>query len=930
MKRFYFLRRSIPLVCLFSLLIGDVTGNLRLCAIRVAFLEDTDQSSTGTGQFLMTMDGIDCETYSIDLPPHNRSYFESQLNAVDAYFTDVSYGKFGIDLDNSTVFPAGENDSYSLSNSMNYYNPYNQQDLQEERITTLFSEAVNKAYEIDGIDFSLYDLVVVFHAGIGQDFSLPFLDPTPEDLPSTYIDTDMILEHLGASSITVGDAQISHGILLPETQNHLLFDIAESMFSSASEPCEYQYGLTGTFALMIGFSVGLPPLWNIETGESGVGIFGLMDKGSNNGRGFVPAPPTAWTRIFAGWETPTTVQYGSSILLKSRRENQIVKIPINDFEYFLVENRNNTIHDGISLDSMRYIIWENNGKTNYPPLFEILQDSSGLAKDENGVIVSVPNYDMGLPASGLLIWHIDETVINTGFDDFSVNSDLARLGVDLEEADGAQDIGYPSIHIFNDPSSGYFGDMWFKGNTQHALANPNVIDLLLKFGPYTYPSTNANDGSSTFLTIGDISKPGDTMSFTVSNSLMMDGFPLNDNTIVNSFITSGHTKILGSGDSLWIAPVDTISNKISFHAKKDTIYKIFIMIDEQENHTLIDVIENVLGNDVVGLIYRNHTRYNYSHPTNTITIIFEIEEIAGDDLFPLSNDSLYYKNMIEWKSHIKRVFTSSFNYGIDLGNSGISITDFDGTTTKWEDISFQSIAGIDLDLDSNLDVLALDSTGILYAFNSDLILMAGFPLDIKLQGPVLARDLFNDEHPEIVAKSADSSSIYILDYQGNVQYQITSNKIDEVLGLKSVNEKNSILTRNVIYQFGEETEIKGNEWAFEHGDWGRSRTVTLDYTFELESEKQHIRSYCYPNPIRDNSGTIRIETLGAENVEVNLYDLAGYFIITLTENLYQSGNQITEWVWDVSNVESGVYFAHVAVSGDKGIETKIIKIAVIH
>ena len=69
-------------------------------------------------------------------------------------------------------------------------------------------------------------------------------------------------------------------------------------------------------------------------------------------------------------------------------------------------------------------------------------------------------------------------------------------------------------------------------------------------------------------------------------------------------------------------------------------------------------------------------------------------------------------------------------------------------------------SGIDLDLDANVDVLALDSTGVLYAFNSDLILMAGFPSGIELQAPILARDLFNDEHPEIVAKSADSSSIY--------------------------------------------------------------------------------------------------------------------------------------------------------------------------
>ena len=331
-----------------------------------------------------------------------------------------------------------------------------------------------------------------------------------------------------------------------------------------------------------------------------------------------------------------------------------------------------------------------------------------------------------------------------------------------------------------------------------------------------------------------------------------------------------------------------------------------------------------------GLIINEKNRDNLLSKNAELIKLYEIEETPDITLVPLWIGSLLYMDTMEWSSHKKRVFTSFFNYGIDLGNSGISITEFDGTTTKWEEISFQSVSGIDLDLDAGVDVLALDSTGILYAFNSDLILMAGFPLEVELQTPVLARDLFNDEHPEIVAKSADSSSVYIFDYLGNIQYRLASNKNDYLVALKNINEKNAIMTRSTIYQLDKATDTKGNEWAFEHGDWGRSRTIELEYTFVSETENQHIRSYCYPNPIRDNSGTIRVETIGAEKVEVNLYDLAGYYIKTWTEDLYQVGNQITEWIWDVTDVEPGVYFAHVAVSGDKETETNIIKIAVIH
>ena len=104
-------------------------------------------------------------------------------------------------------------------------------------------------------------------------------------------------------------------------------------------------------------------------------------------------------------------------------------------------------------------------------------DSSGISRDSNGVFNFVPNYDIGLPESGMLIWHIDESIIYNGISSFGINSDLNIRGVDLEEADGAQDIGYISFDIFNDPTLGWFGDIWYKGNSQYINANPNIFLL---------------------------------------------------------------------------------------------------------------------------------------------------------------------------------------------------------------------------------------------------------------------------------------------------------------------------------------------------------------------------------------------------------------------------------------------------------------------
>ena len=919
-----FLCRSILLICLSALSNAALNDSLRVCGIRVAFQEDDFASTTGNGKFLLESDGIDCDTYTLDPPPHDRGYFESQLAAVHSYFDAVSYGKFGINLEGSHVYPAGVNESYTLSQPMNYYNPYNEYDIQEKRLTELFRDAVTEAYTMDQINFSSYDLVVVFHAGIGQDFSLPFLDPTPEDIPSTYVDQAMIQDHLGVSSISFNGSEIEHGILLPESQNHLLFDIAQSMFSGVSEPCEYQYGLTGTFALMIGFAVGLPPLWNIETGESGIGIFGLMDQGSNNGRGIVPSPPTSWTRMYAGWESPTYADFGTSIKLASRNENQLVHISINESEYFLIENRDNTVRDGISLDSIRYLMGENSGANEYPPYIEVLQDSTGIEKNENGVVISVPNYDIGLPASGLLIWHIDETIIYAGLNDYSVNRNLSRLGVDLEEADGAQDIGFPSIFMFNDPTAGYFGDVWFKGNSQYELANPGMAGMSPEFGPFTHPSTAANDGSSTFIRIGDISRASDTMSFTVSNSYVLDGYPdssLHLVTVVD-IDGDGDNDILGGKDSLFIGLVDSTIIRTYFHNLSSNDFSMGFII--QQDHTLIDIFE--FFQDSV-----HHYRYDYYSPSNTSSLLYH--EGIDSLVFPVGDSdfsSVEWKSQSQWNTHSKRVFASPNNFGIDLNTSGITVDDFGSPILKWTTTTFHYIAGIDLDLDASADLLALDKNGLLWAFNSDLILMSGFPIKIELQAPILVRNLFNDAYPEIVAKAVDSSAMYIFDSQGNIQHRIATHKNDPIIALGELNGQNSVLTQSTIYQFGPASETQGNEWSFEHGHPGRTRALDLDYTFDETHSSILTRCYSYPNPIREGLGTLRVETVGSKKVNITIYDLAGFYIRSFNADLFQTGHQFSEWVWDVTGVEPGVYFAHVVASGEQGTETRIIKVAVIH
>ena len=900
-----------------------ITEPISVCVLRVSFLEDTTSSTTGNGKFLLTDQGIDCGPYTIDPPPHDYDYFLSQIDAVNEYFQNVSYGKFGIDLEQSSIFPNSLHGDYGLSNTMGYYNPYNNPSIQEKRLIKLFVDAIEQSYQEDSIEFSDYDLIVIFHAGIGQDFSLPFLDPTPEDIPSTFIDSEMIREHLGYPNVTVGSHIINKGIILPETQNHLLYDISELMFSDAEKPCEYQYGLTGTFSLMVGFAVGLPPLWNIETGESGVGIFGLMDQGSNNGRGIIPAPPTAWTRLYAGWENYALGEFGLEYSLPIRSENSIIKIPIRSDEYYLVECRSNWIKPNVSIDSLRYEIGSNSYSNTYPSYIELLIDSSGISKDSNGVFNFVPNYDIGLPESGMLIWHIDESIIYNGISSFGINSDLNIRGVDLEEADGAQDIGYISFDIFNDPTLGWFGDIWYKGNSQYAFANPNLKGQKPIFGPETFPSTKANDNSHSFISISEISKAKDTMSFILTNSYIANSFP---DTLLHFRISAdlnndGKSDIIGGKDSLYAQITLETLTKQYFHYPE--VQNFDLIVKNYENSSNIHVFEFFL-NEV------KHYLYNYDLMSDSINFISY--SLIDSLMFPVvSEDSMgfVWKDSFQWDLHKKRVIASPTNYQINVDGKGIQLEKFGEFSSKYNSKSFSYIAGIDIDMDANVDLIALDTNGILYLFNHELILMPSFPLDVKLTPPILSQDLLGDNFPEIIGKSKDRNRLYVFNNKGQEIFDIATLMQDSLMSLGEFRGRASIFTQSTIYQFDLHNDPLGNVWETEHGGMGNSRNIDLNYVFSKNGKKLLHNAYCYPNPINKGLGTIRIETYGSENLNANIYDLAGNHIQSFKKQSIQNGLQINEFRWDTSTLPPGVYFVYVsAVKGNEN-KTNVLKIAVV-
>ncbi|MEE9166070.1 MAG: T9SS type A sorting domain-containing protein [Candidatus Neomarinimicrobiota bacterium] len=939
---------------------ANSTGSIAVLGIRVSFQPDGDESTTGDGTFLTEAALEPCGDYSIDRPPHNRTYFETQLRAVDSYFRSASVGSFGIDLGESRIFPLDESGSYSLDTTMAYFHPFGDEALQDRRLAEFFRASLTRAYQEDSLSFGSFDVIVIFHAGIGQDFALPFLDPTPEDINSAYVDSDFLTEQLGEPEIIFAEGNsVSSGIILPETQNHLFYDISDQIFLGISNPCDYQFGLTGTFALMLGFAIGLPPLWNTESGESGVGVFALMDQGSNNGRGVVPSPPDAWTRTHAGWEVPTVVRPTNTVDLMARDSvpDQIVRIDITPSEYFLIENRNNWVVNGVDIDSMR---WRNrrqkNGEVIVPSYLEMLMDSGGVDIDSVfHVVTSVPNYDLGLPGSGLIIWHVDEQKINEGLVTYSVNGDREHRGIDLEEADGAQDIGYPLIFLFTDPTSGLWSDMWFSGNSEYYLANPGFKGQPPSFGHDTFPNTRSNKGSDTYIQIDGISKAGNIMSFTVDNSLMASGFPDTSLHIhfLYDFSRDGKPELIGGLDSLWWSDSDSLS-RVNFFELPSNSFQLAVTNYESTAPALVAVMD--LGNEVLrvsAFTFENDNSgfvLEWDHhvsasglpklssgfpdsvmvvlnwgPTEIIVTgdsVETVEQIPGDP----DPSRTVVAEMKDLESDSSEVSI------ISIQEQGGLLVEHEGSIAYgMEQVDFRTIGAVDLDLDGKIEITGVDTEGRLYVINRNFTVESGFPIFFNVTSPVLAQDLLGDGHPELVAQ-VDSSDIVVVDWQGNELYRLANPRGSQLRMLSHYLGRNCIAAESAIWLFDRTSTSGGNRWAYVHHDPTNRRRFQGTSAFRAppaESLMDAARTYNYPNPTQDNSTTLRVYVGSAEKVEILIYDVAGFYLDRLSMESPVQG-EVNEIAWDVSAVDSGVYFANVIATRGSRSESKILKIAVVH
>ncbi len=346
--------------------------------------------------------------------------------------------------------------------------------------------------ETDNLNVSAYELAreaVMLADAAGFDFSRYDRDRDG--------DVDhLIVVHAGPAQETGGRSHgpnaiwSHHWSILPHER---VDGVKASYYSMVAESSPM-----GTVAHEYGHDLGLPDLYDTDGSSAGIGSWGVMGLGAWLSNGDVPSHFCAWSKVFLGWVTPREVTADERDFDLSCVENStlntIVKIPLTPDEYFLVENRCKT------------------------------------------------GFDQYLPGSGVLIWHIDDSVgdISSGY----VNDDENHKRVDLEEADGRDDMDMNANH-------GDATDPYYPGNATG-------------FGDSTVPNSDLYSGDNSSISIANIRRSSTTATLDILRGT--NAAPAQEMTIP---LSAGWNLI-----SLYLQPLDTSLGSVlsSVAGKYDSVW----------------------------------------------------------------------------------------------------------------------------------------------------------------------------------------------------------------------------------------------------------------------------------------------------------------------------------------------------------------------
>ena len=555
---------------LFSFVPALAADTLQVYAIRVQFAEETpNDNSLTTGTGLFDSDKGKKGDYKLDPSGRRNSvpYWKKHFDFANAYFNKASNGNVVID---AHIFPTTSS-AYKLKKQIIDYNRTSK--MKGEK-TAEFDEARSRDY----LQF-VYDAVMAAHESGDSPFSEPLsknpntkrvymiihagasrlLDggsmgtrgaDTPGDFMDFYISRndwqylDKSLE--GAALLKVSeDSSVVDGLVLKDASIDTLRSIMVTSETFSQDGLNW--GVNGNIVNQIAHELGLPNTYDVVKGISRLGYYDLMDfAGYNAGNGFLPSLPAAWERAYMGWTQvkevrpvagkPVTVDIAAA---GTGKGTEIVKVPLSASEYLLIENRQRSWDkDGL----VSVTLGDDDESTDtivktvpVDSLNLVFEDSVCVkgkckknTKKASGIILDVSSYDAGLPASGIVVWRVNEwylrETLKYGVANFWGGDTLRdhQFGVAMVEADGVLSIGKTFKNALGEDTYDYgSGTDLLPHKRMPAEGSKQKYKTVTEIGSTGYANTKTSQGGYTGIKI-KVDVPKDAREEKTANAFQGD------------------------------------------------------------------------------------------------------------------------------------------------------------------------------------------------------------------------------------------------------------------------------------------------------------------------------------------------------------------------------------------------------------------------
>lgn len=561
---------------LFTLLLalcGSVfaADTLEVFVMLVDFKEEKPADNaltTGTGKF----NSDTKHKYQLDPSGAraNAGYWKRHFDFANAYFQSASNGKLAV---RAEVFP--KNGVYTLAKPII---DYNRTSKKKGEKTAEFDEARSRDY----MSF-IYDAVMKAHTSSDSPFKVPlsknpgvkraymivhagasrlvdggsmgtknadtpgdFMDVFVSEPAWMYLSKDSAGAAYTKSRYYADSAAVVTGLVLKDATIDTLRNVM--VVSETASQDGLNWGINGIIVNQIARELGLPNTYDEVKGISRLGYYDMMDfAGYNAGNGFLPSFPAAWERQYMGWSNvkearptaghPVTVEIAAA---GTGLGIEIVKVPLSASEYLLIENRQRSWNK----DGKVEVSYTNGIGDDEPikkivvpvdsisKLFEDSVCTNGKCKKNSkqlsGFIMDPGSFDVGLPASGIVVWKVNEWYLreslqygfanNWGGDDFRDH----QYGISMVESDNILSIGKTFKNALGEDTYDYGSGTDLLPHLRiPAKDSKEKFDTVKTIMPTGYANTKTTQGGYTGIKIS-VEVPKDARKEKTSNAFMSD------------------------------------------------------------------------------------------------------------------------------------------------------------------------------------------------------------------------------------------------------------------------------------------------------------------------------------------------------------------------------------------------------------------------